>query len=125
MTASSSYGHDSAQPNTACIFPWKYNDEARVYKGCANPDEDGGGDWCPTELNDDGEYVSKSGKWGYCRTYENWQDIPNFTHTTTCWDGYNAFYYADVDGCIYWYDEEMYEIYYSGVSCEDRGGEDL
>ena len=26
------------------------------YTGCANPNNDPRGDWCPTELNEDGEF---------------------------------------------------------------------
>ena len=36
------------------------------YTGCANPHHDALGDWCPTELNINGEFEAKSGKWGYC-----------------------------------------------------------
>ena len=36
------------------------------YTGCANPNNDPMGDWCPTELNEDGEFSAKSRKWGYC-----------------------------------------------------------
>ena len=31
--------------------------------GCLKSDL---GDWCPTELNEDGKFEPKSGKWGYC-----------------------------------------------------------
>ena len=92
-----------------------------MYHGCSNPDRDSGGDWCPTELTN-GEYISKSGKWGYCRTYENEDDIPNFDgHWTACPvnGGWDHWYYAEVDGCRYWYDEVDYEIYFSAISCED------
>ena len=39
------------------------------YTGCANPHNDPKGDWCPTELNADGEFEKKSGNWGYCSDY--------------------------------------------------------
>ena len=31
----------------------------------ANPENDSEGDWCPTEVNADGEYEPKSGKWAF------------------------------------------------------------
>ena len=53
------------QPNTPCIFPWKYKDEPWVYNGCANPGGYSGGHWCPTELTD-GRWPAGSDKWGHC-----------------------------------------------------------
>ena len=51
-------------PNAPCVFPWKYEDDQTVYEGCANPSNSAVGLWCPTELDDEGKYVS--GKWGVC-----------------------------------------------------------
>ena len=53
-------------PNAHCILEWTYPVNGLTYKGCANPDVDPGGDWCPTEVNEDGQFEPKSGKWGYC-----------------------------------------------------------
>ena len=53
------------QPNTPCIFPWKYKDEPWVYNGCANPGGYSAGHWCPTELTD-GRWPAGSDKWGHC-----------------------------------------------------------
>ena len=55
------------QPNKVCVFPWKYNEEQETYNGCANPDNDAGGLWCPTETDSNGVYTSGSGKWGNCK----------------------------------------------------------
>ena len=49
-----------------CIFPWFYPSNGANYAGCAYPHNDLIGDWCPTEVNEAGEYVAKSGNWGYC-----------------------------------------------------------
>ena len=54
-------------PDTPCVLQsWIFNDEAPVYDGCANPDGDPGGQWCPTGLTG-GKYITGSGKWGYCK----------------------------------------------------------
>ena len=45
---------------------WKYPDSNIEYEGCANPHNDPRGDWCPTEVDVNDDYVLKSGKWGYC-----------------------------------------------------------
>ena len=55
-----------AVPNAPCIFPWKYGDDDTEYDGCANPSLSSVGDWCPTELDNEGKYISGSGKWGAC-----------------------------------------------------------
>jgi hypothetical protein len=44
---------------------WTYPDSAEKYDGCANPDDDDDGDWCPTYL-ENGEYVAGSGKFKRC-----------------------------------------------------------
>ena len=59
-------GGDSGKP---CIFPWKDTWTHATNLGCATPDGDSGGVWCPTQLNEDGYYVRNSGKWGYCNEY--------------------------------------------------------
>ena len=53
-------------PGILCIFPWFYPINGVKYTGCANPHNDPIGDWCPTEVNEHGEFVVKSGKWGKC-----------------------------------------------------------
>ena len=47
-----------------CVFPWKYGNDETEYTGCANPSKSSVGLWCPTELDDEGKYIS--GKWGVC-----------------------------------------------------------
>ena len=62
---------DARQPNKPCVFPWKMSDghgwTSPTNQGCANPDDDEGGLWCPTATNEDGVYIAGSGTWGYCR----------------------------------------------------------
>ena len=53
-------------PNKQCKFPWINSDNNKTYVGCANPNNDSKGYWCPTEVNEDGEFVPESGNWGYC-----------------------------------------------------------
>ena len=53
-------------PEKPCKFPWIYPINNMTYLGCANPHEDSKGDWCPTDLNADGEFEINSGNWGYC-----------------------------------------------------------
>ena len=36
-----------------------------THQGCANPDQDEGGLWCPTQLDEDGYFVTNN-HWGYC-----------------------------------------------------------
>ena len=53
--------------NRQCIFPWTFSVDGSEHQGCANPDNDSGGLWCPTLLDDTGTYQSDgSGNWGYC-----------------------------------------------------------
>ena len=57
--------------NKKCILhkTWTYSIDGSKHQGCANPavpDKDPGGLWCPTEVDDDGVYISGSEKWGYC-----------------------------------------------------------
>ena len=61
-------GEDPGKP---CIFPWKDPWKHETHQGCAVPDGDPGGVWCPTQLGADGYYVKQSGKWGYCNEYCN------------------------------------------------------
>ena len=56
-------GEVSGKP---CKFPWIYPINNITYLGCANPHKDSKGNWCPTEVNEAGEFVTKSGNWGYC-----------------------------------------------------------
>lgn len=64
-----------SQPNKVCVFPWRYREsQGEAYSGCANPDDDPRGLWCPTETNSLGIYVIGSAKWGYCKMeYEGGQ----------------------------------------------------
>ena len=53
--------------NKQCIFPWTYSVDGSNHQGCANPDNDPGGLWCPTLVDDTGTYIADgSGNWGYC-----------------------------------------------------------
>ena len=37
-----------------------------TFVGCANPDNDGGGPWCPTLLDFNGYFVVGSNNWVHC-----------------------------------------------------------
>ena len=56
----------SPQRKKPCVFPWIDDRDKKKNEGCANPDGDNGGFWCPTEVNDDMKYVGGKGNWGYC-----------------------------------------------------------
>ena len=61
-----------------CIFPWKDRYTNLTHQGCANPDQDEVGLWCPTQLDEDGYYPLYNGPgsfWGYC------DENCNFTFT--------------------------------------------
>ena len=50
-----------------CIFPWKELYTNLTHQGCANPDQDEGGLWCPTQLDEDGYFATNNQyQWGYC-----------------------------------------------------------
>ena len=52
------YDNNHNTPNTPCVFPWKHGSTGdTVYNGCANPDEDSYGSWCPTDLTRELSYV--------------------------------------------------------------------
>ena len=51
-----------------CVMTWTYPINGVTYTGCANPDGDTNGTWCPTEVNAAGEFEPKSRKWGYCNS---------------------------------------------------------
>ena len=70
---------------TPCIFPWTYSADGDNYQGCANPDSDSGGPWCPTGVDDNGIYISGSGKWGYC----NLDICPHCYGEDSCCQPYN------------------------------------
>ena len=57
------YGNQVTEHGQLCIVPWKYNGQS--YEGCANPNNKPRV-WCPTKLNDDGQFESGSVHWGYC-----------------------------------------------------------
>ena len=59
----------SSDPDKPCMEIWGYAATMHNYEGCVNPDGDEGGNWCATEVDDTGMYVSGSGKWGYCNEY--------------------------------------------------------
>ena len=52
-------GGDDA--NQQCVFPFSY--EGVTYEDCTSVGNNGT-DWCSTEVDENGEYVS--GKWGNC-----------------------------------------------------------
>ena len=58
--------NQTKDPNKFCVFPWRYNDEQEIYNGCANPDDDARGLWCPTETDSSGAYKTGMGTWGHC-----------------------------------------------------------
>ena len=67
LTLAISNGMISSDHDKPCIFPWKHSDTGGTwYTGCANPDDDSGGNWCPTKLGANRVYQSGSGEWGYC-----------------------------------------------------------
>ena len=39
------------------------------HKGCANPDNDRGGLWCPTAVDVDGKFVKNTKDYGFCNAY--------------------------------------------------------
>ena len=57
------YGKSITKHGYLCVVPWKYND--KTYESCANPDSDPKGPWCPTKLDDDGQFMG-SNHWGHC-----------------------------------------------------------
>ena len=60
-------GKRGQQADKPCKFPWKYSGTGgTLYNGCANPDDDAGGNWCPTALDADNVYQAGKGEWGYC-----------------------------------------------------------
>ena len=56
----------SPQKNKPCVFPWIDRWTKKINEGCAAPDGDEHGLWCPTKVNDDMEYSDGKGNWGYC-----------------------------------------------------------
>ena len=63
--------NDGEDPGIECANPesnytWTYPTTGANYTGCANPHNDPKGNWCPTLLNNDNEFESTAGKWGYC-----------------------------------------------------------
>ncbi len=47
-----------------CIFPFYYNDTK--YSGCIADEKTNGKFWCPTNVDDDGNYINGGGYWGHC-----------------------------------------------------------
>ena len=65
-------GLDEIKP---CIFPWKHkNTGDKWHHGCANPDNDDRGNWCPVKLPDDGVYVGDWDAYAFCN------DAPHVCH---------------------------------------------
>ena len=56
------YGKPITKHGDLCVVPWKYGDQ--TYESCANPDSDPMGNWCPTKLNDNGQFMGPH--WDYC-----------------------------------------------------------
>ena len=63
MLFKENYGKPITERGDLCVVPWKYND--KTYEGCANPDSDPNGLWCPTKLDDNGQFMG-SNDWEYC-----------------------------------------------------------
>ena len=57
---------NSPQKKKPCVFPWIDPWTKKKNEGCAAPDGDEYGVWCPTKVNDDMKYVDGEGNWGYC-----------------------------------------------------------
>ena len=58
------YGKQVTEHGQLCIVPWKFNGQS--YEGCANPNNRPQGPWCPTKVNEDGQFEYGSVHWGYC-----------------------------------------------------------
>ena len=56
----------SPQRKRPCVFPWIDPWTNKKNEGCAAPDGDEYGVWCPTKVNDDMKYIDGEGNWGYC-----------------------------------------------------------
>ena len=56
-------------PDMPCVMSWTYPINGVTYKGCANPDGDTNGQWCPTEVNAAGEYLLLIGWTGLNRKF--------------------------------------------------------
>ena len=56
----------SPKKSKPCVFPWIDPWTKKKHEGCAAPDGDEYGVWCPTKVNDDMEYSDGKGNWGYC-----------------------------------------------------------
>ena len=73
-TVGSATTHPDCQtstPGQKCIFPWTYPKTGKTYDGCTSDDSFWGDKWCPTKLNDKGEFVDSSNnddEWAYCRS---------------------------------------------------------
>ena len=50
-------------PNTPCVFPFKVAGE--IHNQCSL-DFNTGNFWCPTKVDDSGEYTYGQGQWGFC-----------------------------------------------------------
>ena len=55
---------DSPQnPSSQCMFP--FNFDGQTFNECLR-DFETGNYWCPTTLDENGEYISNEGNWGFC-----------------------------------------------------------
>ena len=52
-----------------CIYEWYDPWTNRKHMGCANPDKDKNGLWCPTQVDDEGYFVKNSKHYGFCNDY--------------------------------------------------------
>ena len=55
--------------NKACVFPWIDEFVGKKHDGCANPNFDARGPWCPTAItgmDDNGTFYRASQVYGYC-----------------------------------------------------------
>ena len=53
----------------ACVFPWIDEIKRKNHNGCANPNFDPRGPWCPTDINgvdENGIFYRSSLVYGYC-----------------------------------------------------------
>ena len=50
-------------PSSQCLFP--FNFDGQEFNECLK-DFNTGNFWCPTELEDNGDYIPNEDKWGFC-----------------------------------------------------------
>ena len=59
----------SSAKGKPCIYEWIDPWTNTKHEGCANPDNDRGGLWCPTAVDVDGKFVKNTKDYGFCNEY--------------------------------------------------------